>query len=203
MFYWPLDVLLKLRCETIVAILGGRNVEVVIQFCEEYASLNKVKFIYVYQDLPLGLADALRCAELPDNRDKVAFILGDNIYQSVKFQYHPNLLIDEAAANVVWRTKDRHLLKRSGIATLKNNFIVKIKEKPTNPPKKAWISTGLYIYPNDVFGMIEKLKPSKRDELEITDLNNLYAKQGRLFAIKHEGLWQDVGVWVDFREANR
>ena len=71
---------------------------------------------------------------------------------------------------------------------------MEILEKPKNPPSKFAV-TGLYIYPDDVFDFIKTLKPSQRGELEITEVNNWYIKQGRLKTVFSDGFWSDAGTF--------
>ena len=92
--------------------------------------------------------------------------------------------------------------ERFGVAVFdEKGNVTEIEEKPKNP-KSNYAVTGLYIYPSDVFDFIKTLKPSARGELEITDVNNWYLKQGRLKAIKLDGYWTDAGTFSSWLKAN-
>jgi glucose-1-phosphate thymidylyltransferase len=91
--------------------------------------------------------------------------------------------------------------QRYGVATLRNDRIVAIEEKPPQPAS-PYAVVGIYIYPPDVFGIIKTLKPSARGELEITDVNNHYLRQGRLGHFFLEGYWTDAGTLDSLDYAN-
>ncbi|MFQ5787820.1 MAG: sugar phosphate nucleotidyltransferase, partial [Thermodesulfobacteriota bacterium] len=84
--------------------------------------------------------------------------------------------------------------ERFCVAEIKGRKIIDITEKPSKPVSDK-IITGLYIYPNDVFNVIKDLKPSKRGELEITDVNNHYVKAGKCKYIDFNGFWSDAGTF--------
>ena len=90
--------------------------------------------------------------------------------------------------------KKVHDPHRFGVPEIRNGEIVKIEEKPKKP-KSDYAVTGFYIYDNTVFKKIKKLKPSARGELEVTDLNNLYIKEGSLTWGEIKGNWFDVGTF--------
>jgi glucose-1-phosphate thymidylyltransferase len=94
-----------------------------------------------------------------------------------------------------------HDPSRYGVAELKGDQIVGIEEKPVNP-KSDLAVVGIYIYPPDVFGLIKTLKPSKRGELEITDVNTHYIDQGRLSYTVLDGYWTDAGTLDSLDVAN-
>jgi glucose-1-phosphate thymidylyltransferase len=85
---------------------------------------------------------------------------------------------------------------------LQGDRIIGIEEKPKTNPKSDYAVVGIYIYPPDVFGLIKTLKPSARGELEITDVNNHYIKQGRLGHFMLDGYWTDAGTLDSLDYAN-
>ena len=116
--------------------------------------------------------------------------MGDNIFERINIPKHA--LEDNNAYVFIKKVKDP---KRFGVPIFgKNKKIIKIEEKPKTP-KSDFAVTGFYIYPNDVFDYIITLKPSKRGELEITDVSNWYICQGKLNAIKVRGFWSDAGTF--------
>lgn len=84
--------------------------------------------------------------------------------------------------------------QRFGVVEFKNGKIISIEEKPLNP-KSDYIVTGIYMYASKVFNIIKTLKPSKRGELEITDVNNVYLKRGQLAYDILKGWWTDAGTF--------
>jgi len=148
-----------------------------------------------------GIADALRQAEGFASGGKVCVILGDNLIggsirgAAERFREQP------AGARVL--LKKVADARRYGVAELdKSGRIRHIHEKPQTPPSDLAV-TGFYFYPPDVFDIIRTLKPSARGELEITDVNNVYATRGTL---EHELLvcwWTDAGTHESLAEAAR
>jgi glucose-1-phosphate thymidylyltransferase len=91
---------------------------------------------------------------------------------------------------------------RYGVAELKGNQVLSIEEKPQNP-KSDYAVIGVYIYPPDVFQVIKTLKPSKRGELEITDVNNYYLQSGRMGFSIMPGYWTDAGTLDSLNFSNQ
>ena len=93
--------------------------------------------------------------------------------------------------------------QRYGVAELRDGRIVRIVEKPRVPPPSDCAVAGIYFYPPDVFSVIKTLRPSERGELEITDVNNSYLRQGRLRHGMLDGYWTDAGTLESLALANR
>ena len=128
-----------------------------------------------------GIPDAFRIGENFIKNDDVVLILADNIFYGADITKHFNnsfeKLKEGKASIYAYHVKDP---QRFGIVTLDDdNNPIEIEEKPENP-KSNYCVTGLYFYPNDVISYAKTLEPSKRGELEITDINNIYIKQNRL-----------------------
>jgi glucose-1-phosphate thymidylyltransferase len=147
-----------------------------------------VRITYAIQPKPTGIADAFLQAEGFVKGSKVILLLGDNIFEDVRI---PEQATRDDKSYIF--IKDVGNPKVFGVVEMKGDTVVNIVEKP-KVPKTNHIATGLYIYPADVFGVIRGIKPSARGELEITDVNNYYIKQGKLKAIKVEGYWFDAGT---------
>lgn len=152
------------------------------------------------QDEAGGIAQALGLAELFCHNARSAVILGDNVFQdSLR-----NLLYDaDKHPDHAWvalkRVPDPG---RFGVAELNDAKIVGIEEKPAKP-KSDFAVAGVYIYPPDVFGVIQTLKPSHRGELEITDVNRHYLSQSRLGYTVMDGYWTDAGTPDSLAHANQ
>ena len=158
------------------------------------------RLTYRVQDEAGGIAQALGLAELFCHDVRSLVILGDNVFR--------DSLADLVAASQ--REPDRAwvMLKqvadpqRFGVAELRGGQIVSIEEKPKRP-RSDFAVAGVYLYPPDVFGVIQTLRPSARGELEITDVNRHYLEQGRLSHRVLSGYWTDAGTLESLAVANR
>ena len=141
-----------------------------------------------------GISHALMCAEkyvLPG--DTVFFILGDNFFENNPAE---NIKMEDLAKN-----KGAHIFsykvenpQEFGVAELDSeNNVISIEEKPIKPKSKQAV-VGIYIYDDSVMDKIKTLKPSERGEYEVTDLNNLYIKDGKCKNVTIDGWWIDAGT---------
>jgi glucose-1-phosphate thymidylyltransferase len=155
---------------------------------------------YRVQDEAGGIAQALGLAELFCKDAGCAVILGDNIFQDAL-----GPLLAEAARQPgsAWVALKRvHDPQRYGVAEMKDGKVVSIEEKPPQP-KSDYAVAGIYVYPPDVFEFIRTLKPSRRGELEITDVNRHYLGEGRLGYTVLNGYWTDAGTLESLAHANQ
>lgn len=152
-----------------------------------------VKLSFALQDKnDGGIADALNYAEYFSEGENIAVILGDNFYTR-SFQEEIKDFKDGALV-FLKKVKDP---QNFGVPVFDSHKkIIRIEEKPRKP-KSDYAVTGFYLYSNDVFQKIKNLKPSKRGEIEVTDLNNLYLKEGRLSYETINGQWVDTGSSFD------
>ncbi len=195
MIIHPLETLKQMGITDICIITGGEYIADFMRFLGSGASFG-VKFTYKIQDGPKGIAHALLQAEDFFKDHKVVAILGDNVFE--KIDVPKDILNDDYAYAFLKEVKNP---QRFGVAVFDGKGdVVEIEEKPKEP-KSNHAVTGLYIYPNDVFEFIKSLKPGVRGELEITDVNNWYLKQGRLKAIKLDGFWSDAGTFESLLRA--
>jgi glucose-1-phosphate thymidylyltransferase len=155
---------------------------------------------YRVQDEAGGIAQALGLAELFCHGARSVVILGDNVFLD---PLGPLLAAANKAPDCAWvaikRVPDPG---RYGVAELKGDRIVGIEEKPAHPKSDCAVA-GIYLYPPDVFDVIKTLKPSRRGELEITDVNLHYLKKGRLGYTVLEGYWTDAGTLESLAHANQ
>ena len=187
MVLFPLATLKDIGASDICLVTGYNYVE---KFRRALGNGKKygVSLTYRSQDAPRGLAHAVLQAEDFSKGHKVAVILGDDFFGRVKV---PEKAFNDKYAYVcVNRALDPAKVAIVEFDTKGN--IVGIEEKPKKP-KSDFEICGLYIYPPDVFNFIKKLKPSKRGELEITDVNKWYLKRGLLRPIKIDSLIADGG----------
>lgn len=142
------------------------------------------------QEQPKGIAHALGLCEKFANKENIAVILGDNIFED-KFNFSDF----REGARIYLKGVSSEQAKKFGIAGIYENRVIGIIEKPTNPPESAMAVTGIYLYDNTVFDIISCLRPSSRGELEISDVNNAYIKQERLDYKIIDGFWSDAGTF--------
>jgi glucose-1-phosphate thymidylyltransferase len=154
---------------------------------------------YEIQDEAGGIAQALGLAEDFADGKNIAVILGDNIFEDNFRSDIQDFRGQKGARIFLKKTKDA---SRFGVAELDGDKIVNIEEKPSNP-KTDLAVTGFYLYDSGVFDVIKNLQPSGRGELEITDVNNHYIKQGLMKAHTVEGNWTDAGTFESLYRANR
>jgi glucose-1-phosphate thymidylyltransferase len=158
-----------------------------------------VKYTFRIQDQPGGIADALGLCEEFVGEDSCAVLLGDNIFEDDIYEYVKNFKKAEKGAKLILkRVLDP---ERYGIAEIVDGRIISIEEKSKNP-KGDYCVTGIYMYDSRVFEVIKELKPSDRGELEITDVNNWYIKDGSLTYNIMNGWWTDAGTFNSLMNAN-
>ncbi|MCS6850196.1 MAG: sugar phosphate nucleotidyltransferase [Gemmataceae bacterium] len=199
MVYHPLKKLVGAGLRDILLVSGtehmGDFVELLGSGREHQCSLT-----YRVQDEAGGIAQALGLAELFCANVRCAVILGDNIFLDPLAP-----LLEEANRHpdFAWvalkRVPDPG---RYGVAEVVGNRIVSIEEKPAQPKSDLAVA-GIYVYPPDVFQIIHTLKPSRRGELEITDVNRWYLERGRLGWSFLHGYWTDAGTPESLALANR
>ena len=202
LIYYPLSVLMLAGIKDILIIVnkGQLNQFQKILPKNKYLGLN---IQYKEQVKPRGLPEAFILGEKFIGRDNVALILGDNFFygQNFTLKLKKCIKLKKGATVFIHPVKNSNLY---GVAKINSkNKVVKIIEKP-----KKYISnlavTGLYFFDNNVIKYSKNLKPSKRKEIEITDLLNIYRKKGKLNAemLGRGGVWLDTGSIEDFYSAS-
>ena len=157
------------------------------------------KFTYKVQDEAGGIAQALGLAEHFVGKDSCIVILGDNIFEDNIKSYVDNFCKQGGGAKILVKEVDDP--ERFGVAEIKDGKILSIEEKPKKP-KSNYCVTGIYMYDARVFDIVKTLKPSWRNELEITDVNNEYIRLGNLTYDKIQGWWTDAGTFESLLRAN-
>jgi glucose-1-phosphate thymidylyltransferase len=190
MVYYPLKKLVGAGIRDVLLVSGtehmGDFVELLGSGHEHGCSLT-----YRVQDEAGGIAQALGLAALFCTGARCAVILGDNVFLD---PLAPLLKDAHRAPDHAWvALKEVPDPARYGVAELRGERIIGIEEKPKKP-KSPYAVAGIYIYPPDVFEVIQTLRPSQRGELEITDVNRHYLSQGRLGFSFLKGFWTDAGT---------
>jgi glucose-1-phosphate thymidylyltransferase len=199
MVYYPLKKLTGAGIKEVLLVSGTEHMG---DFVELLGSgrAHDCNLTYRVQDEAGGIAQALGLAEHFGRGARCVVILGDNIFLN---PLKP--LLDEAARHpdYAWvalqRVPDPG---RYGVAELEGNRVTNIEEKPAEPKSDCAVA-GVYVYPPDVFDVIKTLKPSRRGELEITDVNMYYVRQNRLGYSMLEGYWTDAGTLESLAHANQ
>ena len=184
----------------IAIIVGGTGSSKVREY---YGSGEKfgVSFTYIKQDKPKGIAHAIRLCKEFVNNEKFLVFLGDNIVQRSIADFTSNFKKSEFDATILLCEVDNP--SRFGIAAIENNKITKILEKPKDPPSNLAV-TGIYFLTPIIFDVIDNLKPSGRNELEITDaLDILLEKNHNISFEMITDYWKDTGTPEDILNANR
>tara|TARA_Y100000590_G_C15679398_1_gene999255 strand:- start:622 stop:1494 length:873 start_codon:yes stop_codon:yes gene_type:complete len=158
---------------------------------------------YEIQKKPEGIAQAFIIGEKFINNEPVSLILGDNIFYGINFKnlFNQKLIINNQANIFIYQVPDP---ERYGVVELKNNKVLSIEEKPQNP-KSFYAITGLYFYDSEIVKIAKKLKPSNRNELEITDVNKKYLENDKLNTVilSRGTLWLDAGTPTSLLQASQ
>lgn len=191
MIYHPLQTMVAAGITEILLVTGGNNAGDFLRLLENGEAFG-CSLRYAYQRGEGGIADALRLARDFAGGGRIAVILGDNLFEKG---------IGAACAAFATQAAGARLLlaavpdpERFGVARFEGERLVGIEEKPTCPASH-WAVTGCYFYDASVFEKIERCHPSARQELEITDVNNLYLREGQLEYTVLEGWWGDAGTF--------
>lgn len=198
MIYYPIKTLVNAGIEEILIVTGGNNAGDFLRLLENGKEFGLKHINYAYQKGEGGIADALSLAEDFADKDKIVVILGDNIIggnirSSVKRFDHQ----EEGARILLKEVSDP---QRFGVPVFEGGQIIGIEEKP----KKSFCDyavVGVYMYDRRVFEFIRSLKPSQRGELEITDVNNFYIREGKMKWDVLDDWWSDAGTFESLQYA--
>ena len=197
LIFYPLSILMLAKIKDIMIIVNKGQLDQYKKIIPDGKKLG-IKITYIEQDKPLGLPDAFILGENFIKKQSVAMILGDNFFygQSLSKMLNKCIKIRNGAKIILHKVIEP---EKFGVAKIKKNKISAIKEKPKKFFSDLAI-TGLYFFDNNVVKYSKQLKPSKRNELEITDLLNKYKKTNNLSAefIGRGGAWLDTGSIEDF-----
>jgi glucose-1-phosphate thymidylyltransferase len=199
MVYHPLKKLVGAGIRDVLLVSGTEHMGDFVELLGSGREHN-CRLTYRVQDEAGGIAQALGLAELFCTGARCAVILGDNVFLDPL-----GPLLAEAGRHPDWAwvaLRRVHDPGRYGVAELRDGRVVGIEEKPEHPRSDCAVA-GIYVYPEDVFAVVKTLKPSRRGELEITDVNRHYLEQGRLGYSFLDGYWTDAGTLDSLAVANQ
>ena len=192
MIYYPIQQLVNAGITDILVVTGGNSAGDFLKLLRNGREFGLQDLHYTYQEGEGGIAAALELAAHFAEREPIAVILGDNIFQDsiapAVRAYEQN---GSSGAMVLLKEVDDP--QRFGVAELRDGRVTGIVEKPKAPTSRMAV-TGCYFYDARVFDIIQGLEPSARGELEITDVNNRYLAEGTLRHHTLSGWWTDAGT---------
>ncbi|MBQ6449913.1 NTP transferase domain-containing protein [bacterium] len=195
MVFYPIQTLVDAGIKEILIIIAPKNAGDFLNLLGDGEKFG-VKFSYVVQPQPAGLAQAFIIGERFIGDDDVTMVLGDNLFE---YNFSDDIKSFRSGGRVFAKqVKDP---ERFGVVAFnKNGKVTSIEEKPEQP-KSNYAIPGLYIYDNSVIQKAKKLQPSARGELEIVDLHKAYLKEGSLDVRVISGRWYDCGTFESLFEA--
>lgn len=189
MIYYPLEAMKKAGIKEVLLTTAPDHAGHFANLLKAGEDFNLTLYYAIQKNPSGGIAEAISLAEEFARGDNILVILGDNIFN---FDLRPAIqkLESQGKGAVVFGVHRDTESKQYGVIEIdKNGKVLSIEEKPENP-KSDIAQTGIYMYDKNVFSYIRNLKPSARGELEVTDLNNCYLKEGTLQC-------QVIDWWVD------
>lgn len=198
MIHYAVAKLASAGIEEILLVIGKQSAGLFI----DYLGSGKpwgVRLTYRIQEEAGGIAQGLSLAEgFVAPGEKMVVLLGDNLFEGDLSPFVGQFARQEQGAMVMLKEADD--LHRYGVPVFLRDSIIFIEEKPSTP-KSGYCVTGVYMYDAGVFDRIRQVRPSQRGELEITDVNNMYAMEGKLQYGVLTGWWTDAGTFASLREA--
>lgn len=194
MIFHPVQKMVEAGIEDIMLVTGGNNAGDFLRLLGDGRKFGVRRLQYSYQKGEGGIAEALNMAEAFADGHRIMVFLGDNVVSESLKPYVNKFKRQKNGAMMLLKEVDNP--KAYGVPQFKGSRIEKIVEKPKDPPSDFAI-IGIYFYDASVFKIIKTLKPSKRGELEITDVNNAYINRRQMAhdVLKHH--WADAGESID------
>ncbi|MBI4052781.1 MAG: sugar nucleotidyltransferase [Candidatus Diapherotrites archaeon] len=200
MIYYPIEALKSAGIKDIMVVTGTNHAGDIFGLLGSGKDFG-VKFTYRVQDEAGGIPSAISLAEDFVGKDRFISINGDNIIFEPLKQFAGEFEKGREEARIMLFEGTVEEARKSGVAVLDGDKVVKLVEKPKEPPSRL-ISIGIYMFSPSVFDVIRKLRPSARGETEITEVNNEFLKKGTLKASRLKGKWLDAGDFEDLLNAN-
>jgi glucose-1-phosphate thymidylyltransferase len=197
MVTYAVEALVEAGVDELMVVTGGTHAGEFFRLLGNGEEYGIDRLAYGYQERAGGIAEALGLAERFVDGDRCCVLLADNVFERTLRPVVENFRRQERGARVVLApiAEEEHL-RHLGVAELDGERVVRIVEKPAEPPSRLAV-TGVYFYDEQVWGVLPTLEPSGRGELEITDVNNWYVGRGELEADVLDGFWGDAGESID------
>jgi glucose-1-phosphate thymidylyltransferase len=200
MIYYPIQTLVDAGITDILLVTGGNSAGDFLRLLGNGKEFGLRRIHYAYQEGEGGIAQALGLAEHFIDGDRCVVILGDNIVEDNIAPFVAKFKKQKSGARLLLKKVPDP--ERFGVAEIKGGKVIDIVEKPQKP-KSPYAVVGVYMYDAAIFDIIRTLKPSKRGELEITDVNNAYLRREELEYDVLKGYWSDAGTFESlFRASN-
>lgn len=197
MIYHAIGGLVAAGITDIMVVTGKEHAGSVISCLGSGVDLG-ADLVYGVQDRAGGIAEALGLAKSFSNGEPLVVVLGDNIFEDDMYR----LVSAYPGKGALIALKSVTDPRRYGVALVDGSGrVVQIEEKPEKP-KSTFAVTGFYIYDSTVFNIIDGLSPSRRGELEITDVNNAYISRGTMKSCVLRGRWSDAGTLESYKKVN-
>jgi len=198
MVTYAVDALVGAGITEVMLVTGGTHAGEFFRLLGNGQEHGLDRLFYAYQDKAGGIAEALGLAERFVARDKCCVLLADNVYERSLRPVVDAFAAQRSGARIVLsEVEEKEHLRHLGVAELNGRGrVARIVEKPKRPPSRFAV-TGIYFYDKQVWDVLPKLKPSRRGELEITDVNNWYVTQGKMKADVIDGFWGDAGESIE------
>jgi len=197
MVTYAIEALVTCDVRDLMVVTGGTHAGEFLRLLGNGHEWGIDRLSYAYQERAGGIAEALGLAERFASGDPIIVMLADNVLErSIKHAVENFERQASGARILLAREQDPEHLRHLGVPELDDGRVVKIHEKPENPPSEFAV-TGIYFYDPTVFEIIPELEPSGRGELEITDVNNWFIDQGTMEYDVLEGFWGDAGESID------
>ncbi len=198
MIFHPVEKLIEVGITEILIVTGPEHMGAVVSLLGSGRDFG-CEFTYKVQDQAGGIAEALGLAQHFCGTDKMVVILGDNIFQDSLISFVTAFETQVTGARLI--LKEVPDPERYGVPVMEGDRILKIEEKPQHP-KSRYAITGIYMYDSQVFDFIAQCSPSRRGELEITDVNNFYIQNNQCYYDTFQGWWTDAGTFPSLKKAS-
>ena len=192
MIHYPIRTLVNAGIDDIMIVTGGRKSGDFLELLGNGKEFGLEHLNYTYQEGEGGIAEALGLAEHWAKGAPLCVILGDNLIEKNIAKAVADFKLQGRGAKIM--LKEVHDPERFGVATLDGDHVVEIIEKPSDPQSNLAV-IGIYLYDERVWNVIHDLEPSDRGELEITDVNNWYIRDGSMSYEVLQGWWTDAGTF--------
>lgn len=199
MIYYPIQTLVNAGITDIMIVTGGNSAGDFLKLLGNGKTFGLKHLNYTYQEGEGGIAAALSLVEHFAAGDSVCVVLGDNIIQGNICAAVDAYKQQGSGAKILLKQVSDPA--RFGVPELDGRRVLRIEEKPAQP-KSPYAVIGIYMYDARVFEIIKTLKPSRRGELEITDVNNAYIERGEMTWEELHGWWTDAGTFESLLRAS-